>query len=96
MDEIHSGVKCLVKLCRQPVFGVASAVNKFCPGHRIEYTQREWDQCPSCGDTRIIGDDLEPEYIWVYQTVHCTACDASWSETYTASGRTEYEEGDMR
>lgn len=89
------GVVCLVLGCQQPVFGVASAVNKFCPGHRAEEVRREWERCPRCGDTRLEGDNVEIGTIHAWQAVDCLACHASWTETYTASSRSNYEEGDM-
>lgn len=96
MAAIPTGVTCRVPLCRQPVSGVADAVNKFCAEHRMEYMQREWDQCPRCSDTRIEaleGPDIDGVY--AIQSVYCTACQASWIETYIASSRDNYEGGEL-
>ena len=96
MEQLQSGVVCLVSTWQWLVVGTPSAVNKFCLGHRVEYTQREWEQCPRCGDTRIeAGEGPDIEGIYAHQLVYCTECHASWTETYTASSRDNYEEGDM-
>ena len=93
MGEQWHGLTCLVAGCAFRVYGEASAVNKFCAGHRREHTQREWEQCPRCASDALEGSSLEVDGIFVYQTVDCTACDASWTETYVASGHSEYEDG---
>lgn len=60
-------------------------------------TPFDWSRCPGCGDTNIEGLTVEIDTFdqtpIANQDMGCNNCDATWTETYTALSRDNFNHG---
>jgi hypothetical protein len=50
-------------------------------------------RCPSCGSSNVNGSQLEVDAGLAFQPMHCSECEANWSDSYGLTGYTDLEGG---
>ncbi|PEH40442.1 hypothetical protein CRM94_17140 [Burkholderia gladioli] len=60
----------------------------------LQYTTYRGCRCPSCGDReQLSGQSFSIDAGTASQTMHCEACEASWSDSYRLIGYSDLEGG---
>lgn len=53
----------------------------------IPAAETNWELCPVCQDSRIMGSQVDIQGTTALQEVGCTACGSWWTEIYHAHER---------